>query len=140
MEKLANDEVHLYDEYQLLSMDYTARGAFGVDTVFQLEPHHPLLTIAKGVLDGIMTGPLHMIAHCTTALGDIMKPFYFLVASFGEFTFKNLGEETSKVVELRRKNPSLRHNRDCLELRDFPYCQTPGSARKSAARSKTCTG
>nr|XP_054929641.1 putative cytochrome P450 CYP13A10 [Dermacentor andersoni] len=108
MEKLANDEVHSYDEYQLLSMDYTARGAFGIDTVFQLEPHHPLLTIAKGVLDGVMTGPLHMIAQCTTALGDIMKPFYFLVASFGEFTFKNLGEETSKIVELRRKDPSLR--------------------------------
>ncbi|KAH7954315.1 hypothetical protein HPB49_017500 [Dermacentor silvarum] len=108
MEKLANEEVHLYDEYQLLSMDYTARGAFGIDTVFQLEPHHPLLTIAKGVLDGVMTGPLHMIAQCTSALGDIMKPFYWLVASFGEFTFKTLGEETSKIVELRRKDPSLR--------------------------------
>lgn len=122
MEKLANEEVHLYDEYQLLSMDYTARGAFGIDTVFQLEPHHPLLTIAKGVLDGVMTGPLHMIAQCTSALGDIMKPFYWLVASFGEFTFKTLGEETSKIVELRRKDPSLRHNRNCLELRDFLYC------------------
>ncbi|XP_077518457.1 cytochrome P450 3A41-like [Amblyomma americanum] len=108
LDAVADEQVHSYQEYQLLSMDYTARGAFGIDTVFQREPNHPLLLIAKGVLDGVMTGPLHMIAQSTTALGILMVPFYWLVALFGEFTFKTLGKETSKIVELRRRNPSLR--------------------------------
>ncbi|KAL1432672.1 hypothetical protein MTO96_012888 [Rhipicephalus appendiculatus] len=122
MKELANQEVHTYDEYQLLAMDYTARGAFGIDTVFQLEPRHPLLTITKGVLDGVMTGPLHMIAQCTSSLGDLMKPFYLLVASFGEFTLKTLGEETSKMVELRRRDPS-----DSLELAGHGMASVPAN-------------
>lgn len=106
--EVAGKEVHSYDEYQMLSMDYTARGAFGVDTIFQHEPDHVLLTTAKKVLDGVMTGPAHMAAQSTSTLGVIMKPFYSFLAFFGRFTFGTLANETLKVVELRRKNPSLR--------------------------------
>ncbi|KAK8776328.1 hypothetical protein V5799_030329 [Amblyomma americanum] len=120
LDAVADEQVHSYQEYQLLSMDYTARGAFGIDTVFQREPNHPLLLIAKGVLDGVMTGPLHMIAQSTTALGILMVPFYWLVALFGEFTFKTLGKETSKIVELRRRNPSAHMDYETLTWK-LPY-------------------
>lgn len=51
-------EVHMLPEFEQLSMDYTARGAFGVDEHFQEQPDHPLFNTARAVLRGVMKGPL----------------------------------------------------------------------------------
>ncbi|XP_049268789.1 lithocholate 6-beta-hydroxylase [Rhipicephalus sanguineus] len=110
LEKYADTdrEVHMLPEFEQLSMDHTARGAFGIDEHFQGQPDHPLLKIARGVFKGVMKGPLHMIAQCTTMFRRWMKPFYWLSTMLGEFTFENLGKETMKVIEMRKKYPSLR--------------------------------
>ncbi|XP_077559258.1 cytochrome P450 3A14-like isoform X2 [Haemaphysalis longicornis] len=140
LSEVAGKEVNSYDEYQKLSMDYTARGAFGVDTIFQHEPDHVLLTTAKKVLDGVMTGPSHMIAQSTSTLGVLMKPFYSFLAFFGSFTFAALAKETLKVVEMRRKNPSLRRPDILQNLIDATTasdkkCQSSSAEGSSKGRS-----
>lgn len=101
-------EVHLLPEFEQLSMDYTARGAFGIDERFQGQPHHYLIKVAKEAFRGIMKGPLHMIAQSTTMFRRWMKPFYWLTVLIGEFAFDKIGKETTKVIEMRKKDPSLR--------------------------------
>ncbi|XP_075737961.1 cytochrome P450 3A14 isoform X2 [Rhipicephalus microplus] len=65
LEKYADTdrEVHMLPEFEQLSMDYTARGVFGIDEHFQGNLDHPLFNTARGVFRGIMKGPLHMIAR-----------------------------------------------------------------------------
>ncbi|XP_070392686.1 cytochrome P450 3A14-like isoform X3 [Dermacentor albipictus] len=57
------EEVHMLRKFEELSMDYTARGAFGIDERFQGKPDHPLMAIAKATLRGLIKGPFHMIAR-----------------------------------------------------------------------------
>lgn len=101
-------EVHMLPEFEQLSMDYTARGAFGIDEHFQGQPDHPLFNTARAVFRGVMKGPLHMIARSTTMFKRWMKPFYWLTTIIGEFTFETFGKETAKIIEMRKKDPSLR--------------------------------
>uniref|UniRef100_A0A131YWR4 Cytochrome P450, family 3, subfamily A n=1 Tax=Rhipicephalus appendiculatus TaxID=34631 RepID=A0A131YWR4_RHIAP len=110
LEKYADTdrEVHMLPEFEQLSMDYTARGAFGIDEHFQGQLHHPLFKTARAVFRSVMKGPLHMIAQSTTMFRRWMKPFYWLTTVIGEFSLQNLGEETMKIIEMRKKDPSLR--------------------------------
>uniref|UniRef100_A0A6M2CI22 Putative cytochrome p450 midgut overexpressed n=1 Tax=Rhipicephalus microplus TaxID=6941 RepID=A0A6M2CI22_RHIMP len=110
LEKYADTdrEVHMLSGFEQLSMDYTARGAFGIDEHFQGQPNHPLLKIAKGVFRGVRKGPLHMIAQSTTMFRRWMKPFYWLAMMLGDFSFEKLGKETARIIELRKKDLSLR--------------------------------
>lgn len=69
MEKYANsgEEVHILRKFEELSMDYVARGSFGIDERFQGKPDHPAIAIAKSTLRGAMTGPVHFTAReCTS--------------------------------------------------------------------------
>ncbi|KAL3188655.1 hypothetical protein MRX96_040116 [Rhipicephalus microplus] len=110
LEKYADTdrEVHMLPEFEQLSMDYTARGVFGIDEHFQGNLDHPLFNTARGVFRGIMKGPLHMIAQSTTMFKKWMKPFYWLTTVIGEFSFEKLGKETTQIIEMRKKDPSLR--------------------------------
>lgn len=101
-------EIDMMPEFEQLSMDYTARGAFGIGEHFQGQPDHPLIHVARGVFRGIMKGPLHLIAQSTTRLRRCMIPFYWLTAMFGEFSFGKLAQETMTVIEMRKEDPSLR--------------------------------
>lgn len=53
-----------------------------------------------------------------------MKPFYWLTTMIGEFTFEKLGKETTKIIEVRKKDPSVRvpHNVERFEL-DLYVCE-----------------
>lgn len=52
-----------------------------------------------------------------------MKPFYWLSCTFGEFTFANMTKHTEKIVEMRRKNPSLRRPDTLQYLMDAEYVE-----------------
>ncbi|KAH6943278.1 hypothetical protein HPB50_018407 [Hyalomma asiaticum] len=99
-------EFNIVPLLEQLSMDYTARGAFGIEEHFQGQPHHPLMKVSREVFRGIMKGPLHMIAQSTTTYRRWMTPFYWLTMLIGEFTFVKLGKQTTKIIERRRKDPS----------------------------------
>ncbi|XP_049521327.1 cytochrome P450 3A14-like isoform X8 [Dermacentor silvarum] len=101
-------EVHMRPNFEQLSMDYTARGAFGIKEHFQGQPDHPLIKVARSVLRGVMKGPLHMIAQSTTRFRRWMKPFYWFTLMIGEFTFDRLCKETTTIIEMRKKDPSPR--------------------------------
>ncbi|XP_070392138.1 cytochrome P450 3A2-like isoform X2 [Dermacentor albipictus] len=101
-------EIHMLPKFEELAMDYTARGAFGIEEHFQGNPDHPLIELSRTVFVGLIKGPLHMIGQCTTTIREWMKPFYWFTTLVGEFTFENLGKEIEKVIEMRKKDPSLR--------------------------------
>ncbi|KAL1432613.1 hypothetical protein MTO96_012839, partial [Rhipicephalus appendiculatus] len=117
------EEVQMLRKLEELSMDYVARGSFGIDERFQGNPSHPLTAIAKATLRGTMKGPLHMIAQSTTAFGPLMKPFYWLSSLLGEYTFENLNEQTAKVIKLRKSDPSLRKPDILQNLLDAEYVE-----------------
>lgn len=104
----AGKEFAMYETLQGLAMDYTGRAAFGLDCCFQRELSHPFMETARKVVHGVMTGPFHMIAHCTSTLADIVAPLLWLNEKLGSFTFSIFGVETSKVVEMRLRNPEAR--------------------------------
>ncbi|XP_070391493.1 cytochrome P450 3A14-like isoform X2 [Dermacentor albipictus] len=89
------EEVHMLHKFEELSMDYTARGAFGIDERFQGKPDHPLMAVAKATFRGVMKGPFHMIA-----------------------------QETAKVIQLRKSDPSLRKHDVLQNLLDAEYIET----------------
>ncbi|XP_075737987.1 cytochrome P450 3A14-like isoform X2 [Rhipicephalus microplus] len=122
-------EVHMLRKLEELSMDYVARGSFGIDDRFQGNPGHPLIVIAKATLRGTMRGPLHMIAQSTTAFGPLMKPFYWLSSLLGEYTFENLNEQTAKVIKLRKSDPSLRKPDILQNLLDAEYVEVQEECR-----------
>ncbi|XP_077559268.1 cytochrome P450 3A4-like isoform X2 [Haemaphysalis longicornis] len=117
-------EVHMLHKFEELSMDYVARGAFGIDERFQGKPDHPALAVAKATLRGCMIGPFHMIAHCTTTFGALMKPLHWLSLCLGEYSFQNLTDQTAKIVELRKQDPSLRKPDILQNLLDAEYVET----------------
>ncbi|CAN8030675.1 unnamed protein product [Ixodes persulcatus] len=106
--KLANDgrQESMNDAFQALSMDFTCRAAFGMDTDIQHNRKCPFYIKADGVIPGMMKGPCHAIAQCTTTFGNFMKPFFWLNKVMGTFTMKIFAEEMKKVVRLRTENPS----------------------------------
>ncbi|KAL1430279.1 hypothetical protein MTO96_015159 [Rhipicephalus appendiculatus] len=105
----------IYEPLQCLAMDYTGRVVFGLDCCFQRNPSHPFMQAARDVIHGVMTGPFHMIAHCTSTLADIVAPILWLNEKFGSFSFSIFGEETKKVVEMRLRNPEARRP-DLLQI------------------------
>lgn len=111
----AGRELAIHEPLQGLAMDYTGRAAFGLDCCFQRNLSHPFLQAARGVVHGVMTGPFHMIAHCTSTLADIVAPVLWLNEKFGSFSFSLFGEETKKVVEMRLRNPEARRP-DLLQI------------------------
>ncbi|XP_037521616.1 cytochrome P450 3A14 [Rhipicephalus sanguineus] len=110
LKPLANtdQEVNLRPKFQALSMDYIARGAFGIEKCFQHDVDDIFFATARRVLPGVMTGPAHMIAQSTTTLGKAMKPFYWFLGHFGLHTFELFSKETTKMIELRKAHPELR--------------------------------
>ncbi|KAL1430278.1 hypothetical protein MTO96_015158 [Rhipicephalus appendiculatus] len=104
----AGRELAIHEPLQALAMDFVGRAAFGFDCYFQRNPSHPFMQAAHEVIRGVMTGPFHMIAHCTSTLADFVSPMLWLNAKFGSFTFSIFGEEAKRVVEMRLRNPEAR--------------------------------
>ncbi|XP_064474103.1 cytochrome P450 3A14-like isoform X2 [Ornithodoros turicata] len=100
-------EFPMLKTFKALSMDYVGRAAFGIENSFQRDLDHPFLTQAIQTLPGTMRGLFHVLAYCTTSLGALRSPLLWLHSKWGEYTFVNFSKQTSKVVELRKKNPSL---------------------------------
>ncbi|KAK8774589.1 hypothetical protein V5799_010878 [Amblyomma americanum] len=125
LEKYADtgEEVHMLPFYEQLALDYTARGAFGIEERFQGKPDHPLFDTARKTFRGVMKGAFHAIAQSTTRLTVWMKPFYWFISSVGEFTFEDLGKETTKIIEMRKKDPSLRKPDILQNLIDAEYVE-----------------
>ncbi|XP_077518570.1 cytochrome P450 3A14-like isoform X1 [Amblyomma americanum] len=102
-------EVNMRSRYEELSMDYMARGAFGLDErFFGNAEQHPLVDVTKNAFRGLMTGPFHIIGQSTTMFGRLTGPIHWLTSVLGQFSFEALMRETTKIVQLRRNNPSLR--------------------------------
>ncbi|XP_077557710.1 cytochrome P450 3A14-like isoform X3 [Haemaphysalis longicornis] len=118
------EEVHMLEKLEGLAMDYVARGSFGLEERFQGKPDHPFLTVAKKAFRGVMKGPFHWIAQSTTTLGELMRPFYWLCFTFGEFTFLDMTVHTEKIVDMRRKDPSLRRPDLLQNLIDAEYVES----------------
>lgn len=118
------EEVHMLPKCEELAMDYVARGSFGLEERFQGKPDHPFLTVARTVFRGVMKGPFHWIAQSTTTLGTLIKPFYWLCFTFGEFTFLDMTLHTEKIVDMRRKDPSLRRPDILQNLIDAEYVES----------------
>ncbi|XP_075545082.1 cytochrome P450 3A14-like isoform X2 [Dermacentor variabilis] len=130
------EEVHMLRKFEELSMDYVARGSFGIDERFQGKPDHPLMAIAKATLRGTMKGPFHMIAQCTTTFGLLMKPFYWVSLLLGEYTFENFNEQTAKVIQLRKSDPTARKADILQNLLDAEYTE----AEEERGDNKVSTG
>ncbi|XP_070392139.1 cytochrome P450 3A2-like isoform X4 [Dermacentor albipictus] len=128
-------EIHMLPKFEELAMDYTARGAFGIEEHFQGNPDHPLIELSRTVFVGLIKGPLHMIGQCTTTIREWMKPFYWFTTLVGEFTFENLGKEIEKVIEMRKKDPSLRKADILQNLIDAEGTDTLDSNSNAASKS-----
>ncbi|XP_077559275.1 cytochrome P450 3A14-like isoform X2 [Haemaphysalis longicornis] len=126
MEKYAEsgEEVHMLRKFEELSMDYVARGAFGIDERFQGKPDHPAIAVAKASFRGAMIGPFHMIAQCTTTFGALMKPFYWLSQCLCEYSFQTLTDQTAEIIQIRKQDPSLRKPDILQNLLDAEYVET----------------
>lgn len=136
----SDEEVNMMTKYEELSMEYVTRGLFGLNEHFIGKPNHPLKVIAKAVFRNVMKGPLHVIAQSTTMFGSLMKPFYFLIHTTGQFTFQTLSDETEKIVNIRRKDPSYRRPDMLQNLLDAEYTDEatgPPSAHLSNGGSDT---
>ncbi|KAH6936749.1 hypothetical protein HPB50_021290 [Hyalomma asiaticum] len=103
----SGEEVNMMSKYEELSMEHITRGLFALNEHFIGKPNHPLTVIAKTVFRSLMKGPLHVIAQSTTTFGSLMKPFYFLINTTAEFPLQTLSDETEKIVNIRRKDPSV---------------------------------
>lgn len=55
-----------------------------------------------------MTGLFHMLAHSTTTLAKYVAPILWLNEKLGSFTYDIFNKHTTKVIELRMKNPEAR--------------------------------
>ncbi|XP_077538240.1 cytochrome P450 3A5-like isoform X2 [Haemaphysalis longicornis] len=139
LETYANsgEEVHMLRKFEELSMDYIARGSFGIDERFQGKPDHPAMAVAKATLRGAMIGPLHMIAQCTSTLGVFMKPLYRLSVHFGESSYQPINDQTAKVIEMRKQNPSFRKPDILQNLLDVEYVETEHNDESSQSDGAT---
>ncbi|XP_064474101.1 cytochrome P450 3A8-like isoform X2 [Ornithodoros turicata] len=100
-------EFPMLKAFRGLSMDYVGRAAFGIENTFQRDLDHPFLTQAIETLPGIMRGFFHILTYCTRTLGTFISPILWLHSQLGSFTYVDMNKQTAKVVELRKKNPSL---------------------------------
>ncbi|XP_077495594.1 cytochrome P450 3A14-like [Amblyomma americanum] len=125
LEKFADSgkEVHMLEKLEELSMDYVARGSFGIDERFQGKADHPLMAVAKKTLRGVMKGFFHMAAQSTTTLQVIMKPICWLSLMLEEYSFTNFDTQTAKVVQLRKNDPTLRKPDILQNLIDAEYVE-----------------
>ncbi|EEC01860.1 cytochrome P450, putative [Ixodes scapularis] len=114
-------EVCMFEATQALTMDYIGRAALGIDNSFQNDQKNPFLVTAQRAFREIMTGPFHMLAHCTTSFGVLAAPIFWLNWTFGSFSFVRVSEEVAKVIELRKKNPELRRTDILQNLIDAEY-------------------
>ncbi|XP_049524214.1 lithocholate 6-beta-hydroxylase isoform X2 [Dermacentor silvarum] len=101
-------ECAIFERLQGLAMDYTARAAFGFDCCFQRDLSHPFMITTRKVLHGVMTGPFHVFAHSTTTLVNLVAPILWLKEKLGSSSSGVFNKETTKVVELRLRNPEAR--------------------------------
>ncbi|CAN8008001.1 unnamed protein product, partial [Ixodes pacificus] len=129
-------EVCMLETMQGLAMDYIGRAAFGINTTFQDDLKNPFLITAQRTLKEVMTGPFHVLAHCTTSLSAVAAPILWLNEVFGSFSFIRFTQETSKVIELRKKNPELRRNDILQNLIDAEY-EEPTDAQASSSNKTT---
>ncbi|CAN8030665.1 unnamed protein product, partial [Ixodes persulcatus] len=114
-------EVCMFEATQALAMDYIGRVALGIETSFQNDPKNPFLVTAQRALRDIMTGPFHVLAHCTTSFGVLAAPIYWLNQTFGTFSLIRASEEVAKVINLRKEKPKLRRNDILQNLIDAEY-------------------
>ncbi|XP_037506815.1 cytochrome P450 6B1 [Rhipicephalus sanguineus] len=119
------EEVNMMTKYEELSMEYVTRGLYGLNESFLGKPNHHLTVIAKAVFRSLMKGALHVIAQSTTMFGSLMKPFYFLIHAAGKFRLQALSDETEKIVNIRRKDPSYRRLDMLQNLLDAEYSEEP---------------
>ncbi|XP_042150361.1 cytochrome P450 3A14 [Ixodes scapularis] len=110
--KLADErrEESMLDAFQALSMDFICRAAFGIDTDFQHNMKNPFYVQAESVIPGMMKGPFHAVAQCTTTLGGFIKPLSWLNRMLGSFTMEIFAQEMKKVVRLRTQNLGIQRN------------------------------
>lgn len=108
--KLADEgkEESMINAFQALSMDFICRAAFGVNTNFQHNIDSNFYVKADGVIPGMMKGPFHAIAQCTTTLGIVMKPIFWLNRLIGTFTMEIFAKEMQKIVRLRTRSSGSR--------------------------------
>ncbi|XP_070391494.1 cytochrome P450 3A14-like [Dermacentor albipictus] len=116
-------EVQMLHKFEELSMDLTARGAFGINERFVGKPDHPFITTSKAVARNIMTGPFYYIGQCTTRFGALMKPLSWLSLIIGDYSFDPLNAQTMAVINLRKNNPSLRRPDILQNLLDVEYVE-----------------
>ncbi|KAM7296313.1 cytochrome P450 3A14 [Ixodes scapularis] len=126
MDVLADDadsgkEVCMVEKFQGLTMDYIGRAAFGIDTSFQRDLKHPFLICAREAVKGVMSGPFHMLAHCTTALGKLATPLLWISWIFGRYPIRTFAEHVAKVIRLRKNDSTLRRNDILQNLIDAEY-------------------
>ncbi|XP_040064979.1 cytochrome P450 6B5-like [Ixodes scapularis] len=112
LDKLAGErrEESMLDAFQALSMDFICRAAFGIDTDFQHNKKNPFYVQAEGVIPGMMKGPFHAVAQCTTTLGGFIKPLSWLNRILGSFTMEIFAQEMKMVVRLRTQNLGIQRN------------------------------
>uniref|UniRef100_A0A4D5RPE8 Putative cytochrome n=1 Tax=Ixodes scapularis TaxID=6945 RepID=A0A4D5RPE8_IXOSC len=103
-------ELPTFETFQALAMDNVGRTFFGLNSTFQHNVQDAFIAKALNVIPQMMTGPFHFIAHCTTSFGRIVKPLAWLNKLLGTFALENFSRDIAKIVEQRRKNPSLRRN------------------------------
>lgn len=116
-------EVQMLHKFEELSMDLTARGAFGINERFQGKPDHPFITTSKAVARNMMKGPFYYIGQCTTRFGAMMKPLYWLSLIIGDYSFDPLNAQTMAVINIRKNNPSLRRPDILQNLLDVEYTE-----------------
>ncbi|KAL3219160.1 hypothetical protein MRX96_030610 [Rhipicephalus microplus] len=109
-------EVAAYELFKPLAMEYISRGSFGIANNFQEATHHPLFRMAVQVLPGTITGPMHMIAQCTTTLQSVMAPLFWLNSKIGSFTYDRFAKLAYQAVDVRRKNPLPDGKKDILQI------------------------
>ncbi|XP_077518568.1 cytochrome P450 3A14-like isoform X2 [Amblyomma americanum] len=123
----SGQEVNLLPKYEELSMEYIARGLFGIDEHFLGIPHHPMLGVAKSVFRSFMKGPFHFIGQSTTMFGSLMKPFFWLTLAFKDFKLQALSNATEDAVNTRRKDSSFRRQDMLQNLLEAEYIdEEPG--------------
>lgn len=123
------EEVAAYELFKPLAMEYICHGSFGIANRFQEETAHPLFRMATRVLPGTMTGPMHLMAQCTTTLNSAVAPLLWLNSKIGSFTYDRFSKLAYKAIDLRRKDPLPDGRKDILQI--LLDAETEGEAARS---------
>lgn len=115
------EEVNMLPKYEELSMEHIARGLFAIDEHFLGIANHPMLDVAKSVFRSFMKGPFHFIGQSTTMFGPLMKPFFWLTLALQDFKLQELSNATENVVDMRRKDSSVRRQDMLQNLLEAQY-------------------